>query len=203
MVASRTKNGNRQSLSSSYMNAFSGALVANMADPSDIWPGTLYSWSYYPSFNSNVLPGPPNSPTFSGTCTAGSAVVTGIADTSILTVGQPMTGTGIIGGNQLNNYTPISTIDSSSQITLSLPAVVSGAHRRYPSIQPHPAWSHSISLDGTSATPQSPASPGRRPGKSTARTTFSTLDLTGLGHSLMSRPRPVEGMTTGCLSLRA
>lgn len=55
-----------------------------------------------------------------GTLTNGSAVVTNLSDTSQLVTGMSITGTGIAGG------TTISTIDSSTQITMSANATASG-----------------------------------------------------------------------------
>jgi hypothetical protein len=125
IIAARTANGNGPGVQR-YMNSVGGPAGANVADPSDIFPGTLYSWDYYPSYAGTPLPAPPNQPTFTGTITAGSTLVTGIADTSNLNVGSLITGTGIVGGNQLGNFTNISEINSSTEITLSIAPLTSG-----------------------------------------------------------------------------
>lgn len=56
-----------------------------------------------------------------GTLTSGSAIVTGLSDTSDLLVGTPCVGTGVPSG------TVISTIGSSTQVTLSASATASGS----------------------------------------------------------------------------
>jgi hypothetical protein len=58
--------------------------------------------------------------TRTGTTTSGSAIVTGLSTTSDLTLGQPITGTGIPGG------TTLLSIDSGTQIHLSANATATG-----------------------------------------------------------------------------
>jgi hypothetical protein len=126
VVRARTANGNGPGIQR-YMNVLGGPNVWNIADASDIWPGTLYSWDYYPSFSSATFNAIPNQATFTGTIAANSTSVTNVSNTSILTSGSLITGTGIQGGNQLGNVTTITGIDTdTSTITLSLPALASG-----------------------------------------------------------------------------
>jgi hypothetical protein len=59
--------------------------------------------------------------TFTGTTTNGSAIVTSVSSTSGLYIGQLLTGTGIASGSR------IQSIDSSSQITMTINATASGS----------------------------------------------------------------------------
>ena len=103
-----------------------------MIDPSDIINPNTWSWGYFAFFPGanpqNYVPlGPPNSPTFSGTTTAGSAIITGIASTSSLSAGQPIMGPGIPGlPFSPSTQTTISTVNNSTTITLSAPVSSSG-----------------------------------------------------------------------------
>jgi hypothetical protein len=56
-----------------------------------------------------------------GTTTSASKVVTGLSSTTALSVGNVITGTGILA------YTEIASIDSSTQITMNVPATASGS----------------------------------------------------------------------------
>lgn len=67
------------------------------------------------------LSGDANATNFTGTLSSGTATVTGIASTSGLYPGQSLSGTGIAAGAR------ISSVDSSSQITMTANATASGA----------------------------------------------------------------------------
>ena len=124
VVAALTKNGNGPGVLR-FMQAIGGSVDANCVDVGDISPPGTYSWQDYRSWNGNVLPECPNSPTFSGTCTAGSVTISGIANTSTLATGHSIIGNGIPGFAPYNT-TKIASIVDANNITISANATISG-----------------------------------------------------------------------------
>lgn len=124
------------------MDSLVGPISANCIDPSDIPDPNLFTWDLENHFGTGVPPGPPNSPTFTGICAAGSAVVTGLSvNTSTLAIGNPIVGLGIPGGkggtSSVGPPTAIQSIDSASQITLTAPTKITGIQTL--SINPTPS----------------------------------------------------------------
>ena len=87
-VAYFTANGNGPGVLR-YMDDTNGAANANMMMPTDLLPVSYSSWQIPYNVNQATTPGPPNSPTFTGVCTAGSPIITGIANTAALGGRQP------------------------------------------------------------------------------------------------------------------
>jgi hypothetical protein len=128
VVAMLTNNGFGPA-SMRYMPSMGGAADANVIDPADIMNPNVWAWQAPDSQNGRVAPGAPYSPTFSGTTTAGSAIITGIANTSSLSVGQSIVGSGIPGMGFNPSIVPVTTItaiNSSTSITMSANAMISG-----------------------------------------------------------------------------
>ena len=140
VVAALTNNGNGPGVMR-FMDGLGGPFDANCIDVSDILNPNLYSWDAYFQWNSNYPTNPPNLATFSGTCTAGSATVTGIASTSALGVGSTIIGNGIPGiiydfGDSNVNETKVTALTSTT-ITLSNEAQISGVQSL--SVNPFPS----------------------------------------------------------------
>lgn len=130
VVANLTNNGNGPG-SARFMDSIGGPINPYMVDVSDILNPNMVTWQVPFTWNGGAPSGPPNSPTFSGTCTSGSPTITGISDTSFLSVGNTIVGNGIPGypeniGAQTNNQAKIISIVANTSITISVNAKLSG-----------------------------------------------------------------------------
>lgn len=119
------------------MSELSGAAASNIQDVNGLLNPSLYSWLAAYKFNSILPTGAPFSQTFSGTCSTGSDVVTGIADTSFLAVGDTIVGNGIPGSPIGQAMTTISSITPNTSITLSNRPTVPGVQTL--SVNPTPS----------------------------------------------------------------
>ncbi len=113
-----------------WMGPLGGPTDVQTIDPTDIINPNTWSWAFpwnYPGPPIEVSQVPPNGATFSGTTTAGSPVVTGIANTATLSIGQPVVGDGIPGLPFVPaSRTTIVEINNANSITLSANANLTG-----------------------------------------------------------------------------
>lgn len=114
-----------------FMDSFGGPSTQQMIDPSDMLNPNDFSWLNYCTWDAIPPQVTPNQPTWTGTTTAGSVTITGIADTSVLTVGSQIFGAGIPGilFNQAASRAEQSTIASivdAHTITINNAAMLTG-----------------------------------------------------------------------------